>query len=338
MRELLIRYLLGELDGNEQEDLHRRLAASPELRRELAHLRSCFADACQADETPTEMPYGLAERTTEWVAGAEGDEGSEFARSRAAALAATADPPAGALGWSLADLTVAGGVVLAVSMLLFPALRNSRDETRRNVCQNNQRQLWLVVSDYAQDHGGYVPPVQPYENAGIFTVKLVERGYISAEDLALLLVCPAAPLADSIRAGKYAIRIPTSTQLRAMSASELAVARRNMSPFFAYRFPYRVGQQYHQIRAERRTSSPLFSDAPGSEQDGMMSPNHDGSIVQVMNMDGSIKSLTSSTVPGVEDDLFRNVLGKVAAGVGRQDSVLGKSEASPGMASIEFSR
>ena len=239
-------------------------------------------------------------------------------------------PPAGALGWSLADLTVAGGVMLAVSMLLFPALRNSRDETRRNVCQNNQRQLWLVVSEYMQAHDDYVPPVQPHENAGIFTVRLVEGGYIRAEDLAVLLVCPAAPLADSIRSDQ--IGIPTSAELGAMSASELATARQNMSPFFAYRLPYRIGQQYHQIRADRLTPSPLFSDTSGAEQDGLMSPNHGGSIVQVTNQDGSVKPLYSCTMPEFNDDLFVNALGFVAAGVSRHDIVLGRSEATPAFA------
>lgn len=336
MRELLIRYLLGELQPSEQQDLQRRLAASPELRRELAHLRNCFAASCQIDE-PAEPPRGLAQRTTERVAGFDchGDAAMPvFSPHCVTAIAEATDPPAGALGWSLADLTVAGGVVLAVSMLVFPALRDSRDGTRRNVCQHNQIQLFRLVSDYAQDHGGYVPPVQPNENAGIFTVRLVERGYISADDLALLLVCPGAPLADSIRSGQFAIKIPTSARLRTMSASELAAARRNMSPFFAYRFPYRIGPQIHYIRDERLPLSPLFSDTSGDEQHDLMSPNHGGSIVQVMNQDGSIKALTSCTVPGIDDHVFRNALGVVAAGVGRQDSVLGRSEATPGIVSI----
>jgi hypothetical protein len=163
MRELLIRYLLGELDASEHEDVQRRLAASPELRQELAHLRSCFAATCRPDD-PAEPPRGLAQRTSDRIAGHGSNLASKLSgddESRANAIAEVIDPPAGALGWSLADLTVAGGVILAVSMLLFPALRDSRDGTRRNVCQNNQRQLWRLVSLYANDHGGYVPEVYP---------------------------------------------------------------------------------------------------------------------------------------------------------------------------------
>jgi hypothetical protein len=328
MRELLIRYLLGELDAAEQQELERRLAANAALRRELAHLESCFAAACEADEPCAEAPRGLAERTTERVA-VGCDEPFEFSADRAAPMM---DPPAGVLGWSLADLTVAGGVVLAVSMLLFPALSDSRNATRRTVCQNNQRQLWFVLANYADDHGGFYPRIGPNENAGSFAVELVEKGYVRSEDLALVLVCPGAPLADAIRSGQRVIRIPSSAAIRSMSPAQLAAARRNMSPFYAYRFPYRVGQEYHYIRDERRPLSPIFSDTSGTRQDGFMSPNHGGTVVQVTNQDGSVKSFRSSTVPGYNDDLFLNSIGLVAAGVGRHDTVLGRSEATPSFA------
>ena len=59
MRELLIRYLLGELEPHEHDAVQQQLAESPELRRELAHLRSCFANAVQ-DDDPDEPPRGLA--------------------------------------------------------------------------------------------------------------------------------------------------------------------------------------------------------------------------------------------------------------------------------------
>src|SRR5262245_17702820 len=132
MRELLIRYLLGELDADERRDLQARLRESPELRAELAQLRSCLASSQDEDLFAPDAPSGLAARTAERVVG--GEEPSESAiRRREERLSNAGDPPAGILGWSLADLTVAGGVMLAVSMLLFPALRSSRDGTRQVV-------------------------------------------------------------------------------------------------------------------------------------------------------------------------------------------------------------
>lgn len=325
MRELLIRYLLGELNEVEHDEVHRQLAASPELQRELARLRKCMS-AAPDDDFGADTPSGLAARTTERVA-VGCDDPLEYSSERTV-LAAT-DPPAGVLGWSLADLTVAGGVVLAVSMLLFPALRDSRNATRRNVCQDNQRQLWLVLASYAEDHGDYYPRIAPHQNAGSFAVELVDREYIGAEELAVLLVCPGAPLADALRSGQFVMRVPTSEMLRAMSPAQLAVARRWMSPFYAYRFPYRVGEEYFYVRDQRMPLSPVFSDTAGARQDGFMSPNHGGTIVQVTNQDGSVKSFRSNTMPGVNDNLFLNALGLMAAGVDRQDTVLARSDATP---------
>jgi hypothetical protein len=114
-----------------------------------------------------------------------------------------------------------------------------------------------------------------------------------------------------------------------MSPARLAVARRNMSPFYAYRFPYRVGNEYHYIRDQRLPLSPIFSDTSGGRQNGFMSPNHGFAIVQMTNQDGSVKSLRSCTIPGFNDDLFVNARGLVAAGLGRHDTVLGGSEAIP---------
>src|SRR5215212_6778659 len=115
MREQLIRYLLGELDGEERQDLQLRLKSSPELRAELEQLRSCFAASRDEDLFAPEAPSGLAARTAGRVA--SGDASNSLGARQGAHLSQSVDAPVGLLGWSLADLTVAGGVMLAVSML-----------------------------------------------------------------------------------------------------------------------------------------------------------------------------------------------------------------------------
>src|SRR4029078_9623612 len=108
MREQLIRYLLGELDADERRDLQSRLKSSPELRAELEQLRSCFAASQDEDLYAPDAPSGLAARTADSLANS--DDANPSLRSRnAVGLSATNEPPAGFLGWSLADLTVAGG-------------------------------------------------------------------------------------------------------------------------------------------------------------------------------------------------------------------------------------
>src|SRR6187401_2454139 len=121
MREQLIRYLLGELDADERRDLQSQLRNDPELRAELEHLKSCIASSRDEDLFAPDAPTGLASRTAGMVSSGElpalksrqGDDTSH-----------AGEGPTGFLGWNLADLTVAGGVMLAVSMLIFPAIRN----------------------------------------------------------------------------------------------------------------------------------------------------------------------------------------------------------------------
>ena len=85
MRDLLIRYLLGELEFHEQRQLEERLRTSPELQRELAYLRTCFAAARDTSSESKELPRGLAERTTRRVTeyDTENDSAYEAAPSRA---------------------------------------------------------------------------------------------------------------------------------------------------------------------------------------------------------------------------------------------------------------
>jgi hypothetical protein len=151
-------------------------------------------------------------------------------------------------------------------------------------------------------------------------------------------VCPGAPLADKIHSGEYAIRIPTVDQLDEMTPVKLASARRDMSPMIAYRMGYFVGPQYYYVRNEPVPNSPLYSDAPGTPEEGVISPNHGGQIVQVMHINGNLRLLTSRTIPGIGDDLFHNVHGKMEAGVGRLDSVLGVSDATPGTEPMVMAR
>jgi prepilin-type processing-associated H-X9-DG protein len=324
MRELLIRYLLGELEPHEHDAVQQQLAESTELRRELAQLRSCFANA-RHDDDPDEPPRGLAERTATWVS--ESDSYDALPPSRPA-LSDASDAPSGVLGWSLADLTVAGGVMLAVSMLLFPALRDSRDGTRRSGCLFNLSQIGQLFQRYAESNGGYAPEVLPDENAGIYVVRIAERGLIDEDDFARILVCPGSRYGELMRAGQFSVPILTQRQLAMMSPEELATARMLMSPDYAYRFGFRLGNQYHFIRIGSRT--PILCDAPSTDL-GNMSANHGGSVVQVLFADGSVAVLTSGKLQGGRDDLFCNLEGKVAAGVGGNDSVLAPSHATPGI-------
>jgi hypothetical protein len=317
---------LGELEPHEHDAVQQQLTESPELRRELARLRSCFANAVQ-DSDPDEPPRGLAERTATWVS--ESSDSFDALPVRRDGLSEATDAPSGVLGWSLADLTVAGGVILAVSMLLFPALRNSLDGTRRDMCGNNMREIGFLVLTHAENNHGWLSLVQPHENAGMYTVRLVEGGAVSKEELKQWLPCPGSPQAKLIRANpeKYSVEIPTQAELDSMSPAKLAVVRAWMSPSYAYPLGHVIGRQYYYPRIQR-FPTPIFCDAPSADGSGM-SPNHGNTIIQVLFSDGHLASLTSTKVNGGHDDMFANIAGKVAAGYGREDVVLGPSQATP---------
>lgn len=328
MREQLIRYLLGELDEDEFRDVQSQLKNSPELRRELAHLRECFAahqdDALEADGPPS----GLAARTAGRVAESD-DTWDAAGAGRSIAFRQAADPPAGILGWSLADLTVAGGVMLAVSMLLFPALRNSLDGTRMTGCQNNMKIVGEKFASYAENHGTLYPRIGLGEPAGMFAAHLIARGYISADDLAHLLICPGSRIARQVRSGEVKFQLPTAEQLQAMTRRQLLLAAAAMSPCYNYRFPYQIGNEVYHIRDDRRALSPVLCDIAGDQPDGSISPNHGGRIVQILFADGSVRTLTTCELAGLDSDMFHNDEGKVALGLRRDDIVLGRSDATP---------
>jgi hypothetical protein len=321
MRELLIRYLLGELDATQQRRLEGELRNSAELRRELAHLKACFA-AARENDPPDDPPCGLAQRVTDSVCG--DSTASGFRRTTQGA-----EPPAGVLGWSLADLTVAGGVFLAVSMLLFPALRDSRDATRRRTCENNLRNVYMIAAKYADDHGNYFPGIEPQDYAGMFVIRLISEGYATQDDMARLLVCPSSRLAEQIREAPDSRQVWRVVNVESFVGPPPAELCRMASGSYAVRLGYVDENQYYWIRDDRPDRTPLMSDEPDFQVAGVRSANHDGHGQNVLYSDGRVVFLTTATMPGRNDHLFLNDLGIPAAGRGPHDVVLVRGDKTP---------
>lgn len=322
MREQLIRYLLGELDEDERREVRAMLRDNPELQKELAHLRECFsADQDEADEPLP--PRRLAEQITDTISNSDEYELEQIARSKG--MTPTSEPPTGILGWSLADLTVAGGVMLAVSMLVFPALRDSREGSRRTVCEHNQAQLGMALARFAANHDSYFPHIGSKEYAGMFVVRLLMDGYAQSGELEEWLLCPAAPVANDVRAGRRLFKIPSSEQLKLMSPIQRAHVAATISPCYAVPLPYRDADGFcHDIRNQHSQYAPVFSDASDTVED-RIGPNHGGLFIQVLFQDGHVKTFTSNLLPTSGDNIFVNRRGAVSAGDGPNDYVLAPS-------------
>lgn len=327
MREQLIRYLMGELDDDERRQVRALLRENPALQQELQRLRDCMAANQVEDEEAGPMPSrNLASRTAQFIS--DSDEFAiEQATKRAGTMTSAGDPPAGVLGWSLADLAVAFGVMMAVSMLVFPAIRDSREGTRRTACADNLRQFAQLLHMLAVNKGGYLPQVQPGETAGVYATKLVENEIATPDFLRSIIICPAAPVANEVRAKRLIILIPDASTISRMSPEQLADITAKISPCYAYRLPYRINGRgnLHFIRDDRSPFSPIMSDTAG-DANSSMSPNHGGSILQVLCQDGHVRVLNTCILPEMSDDLFHNNLGKVSVGLGPLDAVLAPSD------------
>jgi hypothetical protein len=328
MRDLLVRYLLGELDAREREQLEAELHKSPELRRELSYLRACLPDEPKppAAEGP---PRDLASRTLERIACGDTCPPSDDA----CRALADVEPPTGSARWSLADMTAAAGMFLAVGMLFLPAVRQSRDAARRTECANNLRQLGTILIQYSEDHGGFFPVVGRDDNAGIFAMHLVHERYATPEELQRLLVCRSSELGERVANGQDTVRLPCRKSMASACANQLAEMRRTMSGSYAYRIGYIAGDRYYGIRNERSPRAPLLSDSPSYLMANLQSANHGGCGQNMLMQDGSVGYQRTSMLlaPHGEDQIFLNDVNVPEAGHGKFDTVLMRSDATPGL-------
>jgi hypothetical protein len=331
MRNVLISYLLGELSLDEHRRVEEQLAQSPAMRRELERLRKCMESGQNPDCSVT--PSGLAERTAQRVSGvASGEEDLESVMS-----SPTLDAPSGAPSWSLADLITAAGVIMAVGMLLVPGLGESRERARRHVCEDNLRQVGVLLTTYSYQNGHYYPRVAPQENAGVFTVRLVQKGLADDKELARLLVCPSTSLAGQIASGHVTIWIPSESQLRSLQGPALAEAQQRMGGSYAYRIGYVHNGRYNDIRNQSNAYAPLLADAPSLDpNDDFKSRNHRGLGQNVLFQDLRVRYVVDTLAPDQQDHLYLNDENLPIAGRRPDDTVLSRSEATPGVRSVDL--
>ncbi|MGL4512233.1 MAG: anti-sigma factor family protein [Lacipirellulaceae bacterium] len=322
--ELLVGLLFDELSPAERERVEALLARHPELHQRLDRLRECVGPNCPAEGGPNapaevavagaECPAGLAARTIQNVL--------------CPAARRVADAPTARCRSIVEPVTLAAAVLL-VGALVGPALLASRESSHRIGCQANLELVGKGLFRYADDHGGYFPPIGPAAYAGMYSVALADSGYIDRDELRESLVCPSSPLAAELSRRGAAVYVPTTAEVSCSLAPLVDRLRRLMGGSYAYRLGYFDGPRYVTIKNRHDCRSPLLADAPGESCGADASDNHGGAGQNVLFQDGSVRFVTHAVSPS-GDHYYLNNSGRVAAGESSLDAVLARSEQGPG--------
>jgi hypothetical protein len=319
-REQLLGHLLGALDEDEQADLDAQLERDPECRKELCLLRRQLAPLA-AIRTNYDPPTGLADRTCRFV--------FEHISTPAPAekikrLRPEVAPPSWVSRMTKLDVVMAATVLVAATMLIIPAIQNSRFTARRAACQDNLQKLGLALTKYSQTKDGYFPSVPEQgklATAGIYAPVLMQNNLIT--DVSRF-VCPDSNLA----AKRNSFRIPTYNELQLAPPSKVVDLRPTMGGSYGYNLGYTQNGVYQSTKNLYRDNFAVMSDSPSNRPDHQ-SDNHGGLGQNVLYEGGGVKFVTSSKSDGSGDDIFANNAGQVAAGLNQNDAVIGSSQASP---------
>ena len=312
MREHLLGYLLGALEPTEHEMVEARIERDPALQHDLERLRSKVAPLA-ADNQDHEPPVGLAARTCNFVA----------ARTTCKASPATVGGLTPGSSWRLQDLLVAGGICIAASLLVFPAISHSQFNARLMACQNNLREVGAALGHYSEVHRGYFPLVPQQGRlavAGMYAPTLREAGFLTGDSH---LICPESTLAREAN-----VALPTLEEVRKAEPEQLPQLYRRMGGSYGYTLGYVSGGVYKGHRNQGRGNFALMADAPDDESAGR-SFNHGACGQNVLFEDMHVGFLKTCRLAECDDHIYMNDHGLVGAGIGPDDAVIGRSPARP---------
>ncbi|HKB03790.1 MAG TPA: hypothetical protein VKD90_16315 [Gemmataceae bacterium] len=322
MEEDLLGHLLKANDPATQRAVEERLAADPDVARDLARLRAAFAPlaaACEDFDVPPDLWVRTLTRVAEHIVAEEGavaaavPSRTEEMIRRAAAIAEPPTKPAGPLvpaGPPPSDgapvparrrnIFAAVGLAAAVLALLFPAVVHIRARNQQLACQDTMREFHQAAVRYSDEHGGQFPQVTDGKQAATAAEALRLAGYLPAD---LRFTCPAA---------------------RPDDAAPVVLAN------YAYSLGYReaTGELHGLTRGPDNDLLPILADAPRRVGAQAIPLNHRYGQ-NVLFAAGNVRFCTNANVGKDGDDIFCNADGKVGAGLHKWDTALGRPEERP---------
>jgi hypothetical protein len=306
MREHLLGYVLGALDAAEQSELEAR--RDLQLRGDLNRSHTRRLDD---DDTDSPLLPGMA-ATCRYPAPAGW---KPWAEGRSETLHASGS-------WRAQDVTVAAGVFVAASLLIFPAISSSVSGSRRMQCQNNFRAIAMGLGQYSEQYGGYFPYV-PAEGkfgvAGIYAPLLTWGGYLQKP---CQILCPESATEDQRN-----YKIPAKDEIERASRLQLKIIHVYIGGSYCYSPGYidRNGV-YRGTRNRGRTYFAILADKPGNLAGGVPATTR---AANALFENGRVEFQIGPRVYEVGDDIYTSDYGLRGAGRGEDDAVACPSETPP---------
>ncbi|GIW82738.1 MAG: hypothetical protein KatS3mg105_4545 [Gemmatales bacterium] len=315
MEENLVGYLLDALEADEKAEMEKCLREQPEMRNQLELLRRALKPL-EVDREQPEPPTGLIWRTLSLVA-------EERCRPvRTAGLPAVSNRSIVAQSfWRRADVLIAAAILLCVAALIPPGITYVQFLHKRSGCQENLRVLYSAMRSYA-DHSpdkSFPHPADSIDEehnvAGMVVPILYENGFLEKS---------FRPHCPGNEQKPYAY--PSIEELCSMQPDDFARHARRIGGCFAYSLGYWEAGKHHAHRYEQNVRIPLIGDEPPADVmlGNANSSNHGGRGQNVIFTDGHFEFRTTRILEP-DDDIYLNRWHQVAAGVDKNDAVLGAS-------------